>query len=320
MPSVHCVRLGCVEESAALSRWRPLVRIGKALVWLLVIAFVANYLARNAEEFRQFELSVDWNWTGASLVLVLSAYLSNIWIWTVISHSLEISEPWHVHARAWALSRLGRYVPGKLAAALIRIDGYAPERAQHVGIGLLIEMLTSLAAASVFVVAVGFYSSLELPPEGRLLVWLVAVLSLLTVFSPALRSVAVAVFRRFGGEMPERFPGWRKLAVLSAAQTVVVALHGLSLYCALRAFAYVQPVIILDVTVAYYFAGLIGMIALFAPAGLGVREGVLLGLLPLLAPLPVAAAAILLVRILTISAELMLSAALLAVSRPVRNS
>src|SRR3546814_15462248 len=80
------------------------------------------------------------------------------------------------------------------------------------------------------------------------------------------------------------------LAKVTGLQAVVMALHGVSLLFAILAFTMVDPWLVADVTVFYYFAGLIGMLPLFAPAALGVRAPVLVGLPDALSPLPVAGA------------------------------
>ena len=55
------------------------------------------------------------------------------------------------------------------------------------------------------------------------------------------------------------------------------------------------------------FDGLAGMLAVFAPGGLGVREGILMLILPLLVPRESAIIAALLLRLVMIAAELSLA-------------
>ena len=84
-------------------------------------------------------------------------------------------------------------------------------------------------------------------------------------------------------------------------------LQGLGLYLLLLSLGPVEPGSYLAVTGAYYTAGLAGMLAFFAPGGLGVREGILMLVLPLVVPGESAIIAALLLRLIMIAAELFLA-------------
>ncbi len=64
----------------------------------------------------------------------------------------------------------------------------------------------------------------------------------------------------------------------------------------------------------YNLAGVLGIVAFFAPAGLGVKEGVLVGFLASVVSGPVAASLVILARLLFVLADVMLWAVVEAVA------
>ena len=65
-------------------------------------------------------------------------------------------------------------------------------------------------------------------------------------------------------------------------------LFGVALFVFIRSFYPLEFSSILYLTGAFSFAGMIGIVAVFAPAGLGVREGILALFLGQVMPVPVA--------------------------------
>jgi hypothetical protein len=90
-------------------------------------------------------------------------------------------------------------------------------------------------------------------------------------------------------------------AVLLYALFVVI--NGLGFYCALNAVRPVGPGYMPAAIGIYNLAGVIGILAVVTPSGLGVREGIIIGLVSLQYPLEVAAAAAVIARVASIPAD-----------------
>jgi hypothetical protein len=117
------------------------------------------------------------------------------------------------------------------------------------------------------------------------------------------------VFRLIGRDRPERLPGYGRMLALTGLYVIPGLLQGLGLYVLLLSLGPVPPGSYLAVTGAYYAAGLAGMLAVFAPGGLGVREGILMLVLPLIVPMESAIMAALLLRLVMLGSELALAGA-----------
>ena len=242
-----------------------------------------------------------------SLLSVMAGYLARFAAWTRLAALFGLHAPALKAGRAYFLSILGRYVPGKLGLALIRIEAYRPHPAERVALATGTELFTALSAALILMLggiasAPGFFPAWLkwAAPAG-----IAVTLGLLS--PPVLHRLAGLIFRMTGREQPGRLPGYRQMLGLTALYIIPGLLQGIGLYVLLLSLGPLPPGSYLAVTGAYYTAGLAGMLAVFAPGGLGVREGILMLVLPLIVPGESAIIAALLLRLVMIGAELSLA-------------
>jgi hypothetical protein len=205
-----------------------------------------------------------------------------------------------------SVTRLGKYLPGKLGSTVGAV-WLLRER------GIPVAATTTAAALSTALM-MGAVLILCAPlalwePVRRHVPSGVALASLLLaagcvgihprVFFPAVN----AVFKRIGvAPFPVRwmlrdYAG--SLCLLLAAQAV----SGVGLWFILRAVSDVSPAFMPFCVGGLALAGGIGMMALFVPAGLGVREGILLMILQQAVAPPLAAVAVVLSRLVQILME-----------------
>ena len=282
-------------------RWRGVYR------WTLFAATlgaVTWFIWMNAGRLGGYASSIS-TWAVLACLLAVSAgYLARFAAWTRLASLFGLQAPAVRAGRAYFLSVLGRYIPGKLGLALIRIEAYRPHSPERVALATGTEIVTALSAALVLMLggiasAPGFFPAwLKWAAPAGIAITL-AILS-----PPVLHRLAGLVFRLTGREQPERLPGYRQMLGLTALYIIPGLLQGIGLYVLLLSLGPVPPGSYLAITGAYYTAGLAGMLAIFAPGGLGVREGILMLVLPLVVPKESAIIAALLLRFIMIAAEL----------------
>jgi uncharacterized membrane protein YbhN (UPF0104 family) len=100
---------------------------------------------------------------------------------------------------------------------------------------------------------------------------------------------------------------WRDVVAWTLLMSVNWLVLGAGFYLVLRAVIDLPPGLYLFVTGAFAVAGIIGVLALFAPSGIGVREGVMTFVLGAVLPAAVAAIAAILARIWITLAEALCS-------------
>lgn len=262
-------------------------------------------------DVRGLELSgwtPNWALVGLSVLTLLSGYFSSGFLWGRIVHDLGgPTLPPFVSVRLFMVANLGRYVPGKLwqiagLAVLARQRGVAAPTsiaAAVVGQGL------ALIAATLLGLAAGWTLI-----EGTIWQWVVPVAlfgGLLTGLHPSIfRALSGACFRLARTPEPE---GLEPLAALRwfAFTLGNWVLYAGSFWLLVRGLGLeAAPV---PTASAFAAAYVLGYVMVFAPAGIGVREGFLVVLLsPQLGPAASSAVAVI-ARVWTTLTEVIPAAA-----------
>lgn len=242
----------------------------------------------HAVRYRLDHLTIEPWYLLAASALVLSAYAVLIETWRRVLNAWDRGLQgrelgWRTSARIWFASNLGKYIPGSIWAiaalgAMARQNGASAISAA--GSSLLVNLL-NLASGLAIVILFGA----QLIPHAAAFAVVAAVTVAGALAAPVLLPVAVRLLASMTGREITfaRIPAstvWLSLAGTSFAWLA----YGL----AFRAFAVsllggaaVHGSVVLPVA-AYTAAYIVGFVAFFAPAGLGVREiGIIEGL-PLL--------------------------------------
>lgn len=262
---------------------------------------------------------IRWGYAALALFLYGGFVLTYATCWWTLVRALQSR---HVSAagamRLFLLAWPGRYVPGSVAyygGRLVSAPSIGVSRSA-LAASLVYENVFAIAASgilSVLLLAASFRRDLDMG------IWVVAALAA-AVFAVA--SLHPAVARAVIRIAARRISRLRPLEerVLSSGQIVRIGslymlgslLCGLAYFAALRAFS-IHPPLLLAVA-AYNLGGIAGMLALFVPGGVGVREGVAVSVLSIAVAAPGALGAAVLLRLLTVVADLALPAAVLALS------
>ena len=284
------------------------------ILFTLTLTAVSWFVARDFRAVSRYCLSLDVPLVVISFCAVMTAYLVRFAVWVRLSATLSLSAPVLRAGRAYYLSVLGRYIPGKVGLALVRVEAYRGYPAEKVVLATVIELIAALAAA--FLLAcIGFaFSPAYFSPHMR---WvpLFGLIPLLAALSPPLlRRMANTMLRLAGRKELHSLPSYSANIVFVLLYTLPGFLNGLGLFVLLNAFSRVPAAHYLTVTGVYYTANLIGLVAVFAPGGLGVREGILFLFLPALVGKEVAIIAAILIRMITMAAEIALAGVFSAVA------
>ncbi len=255
-------------------RWYWVVQ---ALVFLLVAAFVARSLSRNWAEFESlhFDLRLDLRWLGLSVLAVVLTSAIQIESWRRILAGWSQTLGYADAARIWFLANVGRYIPGKVwsvagMVVLAQRRGVAAWSAtasavavQAIGIGTAVALIVATATAA-----------------GSLRSLVLATLVALGTIGGLAWEFATARIARVVPKMDQLRPLPLGALVLATLLTLGSWLtYGVSFWALSRGLG--QPHTLGLAPAAGIFAAgyILGLIALFAPGGVGIREGVFLALL-----------------------------------------
>jgi len=265
--------------------WRWLQWVGGALV----IAFVTRFLIRNWAEIRAEPVTwrISPGWIALSLALVLATYavLIESWRRLLAGWGKSLAPPWLPAARIWVLSSMGKYLPGKVwsvagMALLAQRQGVPPWAATASAILL---QVVSIGTGALIVALTGV-ASLEAHRPGSRVALLLILVASLAALAIALRpppALARRLITRLGrdGNAERLTPSAGALGFGVGANALAWSTYGIALWCLARGVLPDARLPLLDAVGAFAGSYIAGLLFLFAPGGLGVREGVFVWML-----------------------------------------
>ncbi|HYS00340.1 MAG TPA: lysylphosphatidylglycerol synthase domain-containing protein [Gemmatimonadales bacterium] len=249
----------------------------QGLVTLAVVGFVVRSIARNWSEFRSLHvtLAIAPAWIAGSVVLVFLTYVMQIESWRRILAGWGQRIAFGPAARTWSVANLGRYVPGKVwsVAGLVVLAQRAGVAPGPAAASAFVVQAVTLGSAVAVVAAVTPRSA---PPLRLALAGLAALATILVL---VWRPTAVWLGRLVSPMAP-----LEPLAPSAVfASTVLTVLswgtYGAALWMLARGLIPDAPLPLTTAIGAFTLGYILGLLALFAPGGVGVRELVLVGLL-----------------------------------------
>ncbi len=305
------------------SAWKAWAwRVGKALLVLVILGAVGRQFYGDLTRLDPTQLQLRPGWLAVSALCYLGGLALSAWFWHHLLYVFGQRPHLTAALRGYFLGHLGKYVPGKAWALLLR-GGCVAGPDVRFGVAIVssfYEVLTTMAAGGL-VAAVIFgldpphVPGLEWHPAwtGVILLALCGVPLLPGVFNFAVIRVARRLER--GGTPTVPRLRLRTLALGLAATAVGWGLLGAGVWALLQGALAAPPSWDASTwarcTGAIGLAYVAGFLALLWPGGLGVREYFLLHLLAFAGPAAVVAAAVLLLRLVWTAAELVAAAALL---------
>lgn len=265
------------------SPWKKrLVATAKLLLFALIVAWIANRLSKDWAEISRYDWRPRLGWLLASGLFYLAAYVPSAYFWRLSIRWLGGAPGVFSAFKAFYISQLGKYVPGKALVVVIRSALVASDKtkASVAAVCVFYETLTTMATGallSALIVAVYFREH-----------WLYSALALLTALCvglPLLPPIFVRILSilRVGKNDPtlqERFRAltWRSLFVGVGLSSVLWFFFALSLWTAIGgigvAVGSFWPSAHL-LLAASALAVVFGFAVAIAPGGLGVREAAL---------------------------------------------
>lgn len=329
----------------------------KWLLFAIVLVFVVRhgYGLWNDAKAQQVgvpDVRIHLGWLLASVGLAIVGWGPSVWYWRRLMLSLGENVSWKHAARAYFCGHLGKYVPGKAAVIVIRAALLKPEgvRTATAAFTVTYETLAYMASGVMAIVVLlpwwadehGLTAQLPTTFGGRVAVALPMLLVCFVgwgVFSQFfIRFIRrLAKVSNVDVNQSSEVPKNSEVSPVDAAPLPKLSLrvcltgigplaagwfiHGLSLGCSIQAVS-ADSVSLSDLplwTSAIATANILGFAAVFAPGGVGVREGLLMKLLaPEIGPMAAVLVA-LMARAVSFVSEIVTSAALYYLVKPSAN-
>jgi len=258
-----------------------------------VLLFVGRALAAQWAQFRGQPLAVEPNWLviAASMLVVLATYAVLIDTWRRMVAAWHSEFPFLSATRIWTIANLGKYVPGKVwqigaMATLAERAGVSPVAAAGSSI---VNQIVNIATGFLVALVAGWRSFSALSGGYTGVGLGIAVIALGGILLlPSVLPLVLDVARRVTGRSLSIALIPRRAVYISIVGNVVAWLmYGVAFELFVTGVTGGHSGSFADYVTAWAWPYIIGYLAVFAPGGIGIREGALavaLGALRLATP------------------------------------
>ena len=148
------IKMNKNQESSPHGKNRKIIVFFRYLLFSLVLGAVSLYIVRNYEEIRQYSFDFRAIYLILSFFILVGSYLVLFTLWQRMTGSFHLYTPLLRAARAWFLSHLGKYVPGKITMLLVRLEAYRGYSRKKVAVVSFVEYFCMLTATCFYVLII----------------------------------------------------------------------------------------------------------------------------------------------------------------------
>lgn len=282
--------MGIDEKVIGRFNFRQIIR------WIIVAAifgFLGKMVWDNWSKVKGAPFAFSPLLLAGSILFYGGSYFFQVWAWHFLTVKLNIALPLAETLENWFVSQFGKYLPGKVWIFLGRFHFYESKgkSKKAISIALYFETITVIVAAGIIsFVTLLFFKKTDLVYSGIPFWWMIFPLILAFVFlhPKVLQKIlnwVLVKFKRESISFSISYPDILWVLFLCILSWLV---GGAGFYLFIDSVFPVSSTHLLYLTGALAFSSTLGLMALFAPGGLGVREGVLVYLLSFVIPVPIA--------------------------------
>lgn len=200
-------------------------------------------------------------------------------VWYRITDYLYLKFPFNQTVAIWLYSNLGKYLPLKIAKHGYRLGYYTQKKsysAENVVKGCYIETIASVLGGFIvfFIFSLSYNSQNKLISftSAALVLIVLAALLLLTLSS----NINKYIYKTFNVSLFADNISMRRMLFIIMEYCIAWIISGLAFYCVIKSVVPSFPYASIPQAIFIFsLGGVIGIVAIFAPSGIGVREGII---------------------------------------------
>ncbi len=272
------------------------INFSKILQWAIVTAifiFLGRMVWENWNELGGTPIALRFFPFATGTLVFAFSYFIQLWAWYLITLKLGITLSIRETMESWFYSQLGKYLPGKIWLLLGRFYLYESKGKSKklISTALYFEMVTIIMAGGII-----FFASLFLFKEapsfflGGQIGWAILLLGIafLLIYPGFLQKIMNRFLIRFKRETITLPISYCDVLRILSICILAWLIGGVGFYLFVDSLYPVPSRYFLFFTGSLAVSSTLGLVAVFAPGGLGVREGALVYLLTHLIPAPIA--------------------------------
>ncbi len=301
--------------SSPRTRRKSLIRMVRWLIACVVLLFLFLAIRRAYHEFQSRGEVILWSEVSIAylvlgVVTCMTALIPTCIAWIQTLRDFQQKVPTAIAFRSYFLGHLGKYVPGKAMAVILRVGQLHAHGVlvRPAIVSVFMETLVSVAVGAL----IGATLVLQMSPPQWISIsaWIGIPFAIASLVPYLFRSLVAFISRSRIGQMPLTVAhaiNWRLMIRTCAWSTLGWLLHGTSLWIFLLAIDHDPSLVSFhawQVCTASISLGAIAGFFSMLPGGAGVREIVAMILLHSIVSEPIALAAAVIARIGTIIGEI----------------
>ena len=268
------------------SKKKKIMNVVKIIFLLAVFFFLGKYFYDNWDTIKNLDIKPDIGVFVGSMLLYFAYKVTLASLWHYITKLDKAAIKYPDAIRSYLYSILGKYIPGKVFMLAARVPAYEKEGVpiRKVAVCFLLEnVCTLLGAGFLFLISLLFF------PNDVLKDYMVAVILFIVLFFVCIHPKIMNFFLRLVGkvikkddmEIPFTYFQMVKIVILFIVNWLIV---GTGFYMLVTSIYPIPGSQLLYVGGVYGLSAIIGIISIFAPSGIGVREGIMVLGLTLIMP------------------------------------
>ena len=265
---------------------KVLLKLCKIVFLVLVVIFLVRYFQKNIDDIKSIEFKINWLIFILSMLFFFMYKITLASLWHYITKLNQCSIKMGKAITAYLYSILGKYIPGKVFMLAARIPAYQENGVpmRKVTVCFFLENMCTLLGAAFL-----FLASLLLFPNDILKDYMYVTIILIVAFFIMLNPKIINFFLKFIGKLMKKedleitisYPEMVKVVLLFIGNWVIVGMGFYMLVYSIYPIPFSQMLYSGGI---FALGSIIGILAIFAPSGLGVREGIIVLGLTLIMP------------------------------------
>jgi hypothetical protein len=263
-----------------------IIQLIKAIISVVIIFFIVEYTKMNVDALNNFEFRLNYFYLTISFIILLIYIFNQFVLWYYITKQNQCSIGFFKSIISRAYSEFGKYVPGKVFGYAMLLYTYtkAKQSKKLVAFCIFLELFVSmLAAALIFLFSLFFTDILNF--QKYRIAALILLLFFFVLIHPKILNYFTTIFFKISKREPIKLNiSCYQLLKIVSLYVVNLMVFGVAFVLFINSIYSVPFSNFLYVAGTTVAAGLIGLFAIFVPAGLGVREGVMVFTLSFIIP------------------------------------
>jgi len=265
---------------------RIIILLTKIIISITIIFFLILYIKAQTNALKNFNFKINFVYLSISFIILLLFILNQFFFWYYLTIQSKCSIDLRTTIISRAYSNFGKYVPGKVFgyAMLMYVYMKANKSKILVSFSIFLELLvTVLASLLLFLFSLLFIEIQDF--QKYRIVILIVLLLFFIVIHPRILNFLSDWFLKITKREPIKWAlSYSQLIKIISFYVINFLLFGVAFILFIKSIYNISFSNYLFITATTVAAGLIGLFAVFVPAGLGVREGVLVFTLSFVMP------------------------------------